>query len=209
MLTLESIVKYKNFKILETRAITPCELKQKMNVNKARLDICYYILYALFAIFVVGFVALYALCVTSECSFIKGSYVMPLELAIANIVVWIVLSICTFSFVSMLNKRFGSDEFRGPKCKLLCFLSLFSLSFFVRGTWDLVLYHWPIEFANEQDMAAVIFVVYFTTEWLPIFAIYLTHLWAFYSIHKQQKMRARGSESTENGMINNSPSPLE
>ena len=155
-----------------------------MTENKNRLDICYYILFALTAVLVLSFALGYGLCISGDCNFIKGSYVLPLELAIANIVVWVFLAISTFSFVSMLNKRFGEKEFYGPKFKLLCFLSVFSLSFFVRGTWDLVLYHWSIEFKNEKDMAAVIFVVYFFTEWLPIFVIYLTHMWAFYSLHK-------------------------
>ena len=40
-------------------------------------------------------------------------------------------------------------------------------------------------------MAAVIFAVYFLTEWLPIFVIYLNHLLAFYGIIKRQKLRSQ------------------
>lgn len=139
MLNLESIVKYKNFKILETQAITKCRLKEKMAVNHKRLDMCYWALYTITAVLTISFIVAYALCISSECTFIQGSYLMPLELAIANIVVWVFLAISTFAFVSMLNKRFGSEQFHGPKCSLFGFLSVFSLSFFVRGTWDLVI----------------------------------------------------------------------
>ena len=59
-------------------------------------------------------------------------------LALANIVVWIILAFSTVSFIRMLNKRFGEQEFAGPKCRLIFFLSVFSLSFFVRGAYDLV-----------------------------------------------------------------------
>ena len=38
-------------------------------------------------------------------------------------------------------------------------------------------------------MAIVIFVVYFLTEWLPIFAIYMNHLMAFVGIIKRQRSR--------------------
>lgn len=56
-----------------------------------------------------------------------------------NVAVWILLSVSTCSFVQMLNKRFGEEEFSGPKCRLIIFLAVFSLSFFIRGTWDLVI----------------------------------------------------------------------
>lgn len=71
---------------------------------------------------------------------LSGTYFGPLELALSNIFVWILLILVTWSFVSMLNKRFGEAEFTGPKRKLILFLSVFSLSFFVRGTYDLLVY---------------------------------------------------------------------
>ena len=84
----------------------------------------------------------------------------------------------------MLNKRFGEKEFSAPKFRLIILLAFFSLSFFVRGTWDLMLYfnehlHLHIKL-NSYEMATMIFVVYFFTEWLPIFVIYLVHALAFY-----------------------------
>ena len=96
----------------------------------------------------------------------------------------------TCSFVSMLNKRFGEAEFSGPKCKLYIFLSVFSLSFFVRGAWDLFLHYSNVLWwDNQQNYAAMIFMVYFLTEWCPIFVIYLNHLLAFYGIIRRQRQR--------------------
>ena len=40
-------------------------------------------------------------------------------------------------------------------------------------------------------MASVIFAIYFLTEWLPIFVIYLNHLLAFYGIIKRHKLRSQ------------------
>ena len=85
--------------------------------------------------------------ITAEIYYVRAShefsvtYFAPVTLAISNIVVWFLLLLATFSFVSMLNKRFGEAEFSGPKCKLYIFLGVFSLSFFVRGTWDLAVYY--------------------------------------------------------------------
>ena len=108
----------------------------------------------------------------------------------SNICVWLLLSLATCSFVRMLNKRFGEAEFSGPKCKLYIFLSVFSLSFFVRGTWDLYLYYSPNDIgSNQQDYAATVFLVYFLTECCPICCIYLNHLMAFYGIIKRQRQR--------------------
>ena len=45
-------------------------------------------------------------------------------------------------------------------------------------------------------MALVIFLVYFLTEVLPIFAIYLTHIWAFYSLIKRERNRLKSEAST-------------
>ena len=110
-------------------------------------------------------------------------------MALLNIFVWILLFLTTCSFVRMLNKRFGEKEFAGPKCKLFFFLCVFSLSFFIRGSWDLVVTTTHLNFENEQEKAILIFFVYFLTEWLPIFVIYLTHLWAFYALIRNQRQR--------------------
>ena len=40
-------------------------------------------------------------------------------------------------------------------------------------------------------MASVIFFVYFITEWLPIFVIYLNHFLAFYGIIRRHKLRCQ------------------
>ena len=87
----------------------------------------------------------------------------------------------------MLNHRFGEKEFAGPKCRLFFYLSVFSLSFFVRGTYDLVLVVSGDDWQSERVQAMLLFLVYFLTEWLPIFVIYLTHLYAFIELRKKDR----------------------
>ena len=152
-----------------------------MKKNKRFLDISYLFLYiCLFAIIAI-FVGSQVYCLKTDCVF-EGNYFGPFYLAICNIIVWIMLGGTTFTFVRMLNKRFGEAEFSGPKCKFFTFLSVFSLSFAIRGTWDLGIYFDPIDIDSKTDYAIILFVLYFITEWIPIFVIYLTHLWAFHSL---------------------------
>ena len=92
------------------------------------------------------------------------------------------LAYTTCLFVRMLNRRFGEDEFSGPKCKFFTFLFVFSISFAIRGSWDLGILIHPVDLRTDQEFAGVLFLLYFFTEWLPIFVIYLTHLWAFHSL---------------------------
>ena len=149
----------------------------------------YVLFFSLIAIFT-SFEAVYL----SNDKDMSGSYFMPLGLSLLNILLWIVLVITNRSFVSMLNKRFGEAEFNGPKCKLLIFLIVFSLSFFIRGAWDLVMSIQPIEFDNNLEKAIVIFLIYFITEWVPIFVIYSTHLWAFNTLLQREKRRAKSMD---------------
>ena len=158
-------------------------LKLKIQTNQRILTISYIVLYSLMAILILSF-AITAIVYSVNNHTLYGTYVGPLILAISNIFVWFLLLLATCSFVSMLNKRFGEAEFTGPKCKLFAFLCVFSLSFFVRGTWDLIIHFLEIDL-NESQMAAVIFAVYFFTEWLPIFVIYLNHLLAFLVIKRR------------------------
>ena len=73
-----------------------------------------------------------------------GTYFGPLYLALLNIIVWALLAFLTYVFVRMLNNRFGESEFAGPKCKFITFLIVFSLSFAIRGSWDLGLLIHPL-----------------------------------------------------------------
>jgi len=189
MLTLESIMKYKNFKIKEEEELKRCDLKRKLARNKRILRISYYVLYSVLITMLAAFLIGWGHCINSGCDF-KGAYYLPKPLAYLNIIVWALLAVTTISFIIMINKRFGDKEFGAPKCKLIAFLSVFSISFFLRGTWDLVAYKFE---PSKEVMAILIFLVYFFTEWLPIFVTYLTHYWAF----KQHNLRrnSRGSET--------------
>lgn len=144
MLTFESIIKLKNFKIREQQTISNADLKIKMKRNKRFLDGSYFAIYIMLFIIIAFFTSAEVFCVMKHCDF-EGSYFGPLYLAIFNIVVWFMLALSTFVFVRMLNNRFGETEFTGPKIKFFTFLTVFSLSFAIRGSWDLGLLIKPIE----------------------------------------------------------------
>ena len=112
-----------------------------------------------------------------------------------NIMVWVLLGFTTFSFVRMLNKRFGESRFSGAKCKFFIFLTVFSLSFAIRGSWDLGITISGLKMKTSQEEATVLFLLYFLTEWMPIFVIYLTHLWAFHSLVERQRKRKMDNDA--------------
>ena len=119
-----------------------------MRKNKRFLDISYLLLYIFLFVILAFFLASMGYCLKKDCQF-NGSYFGPLYLAILNIIVWILLAYTTFLFVRMLNRRFGEDEFSGPKCKFFTFLFVFSLSFAIRGLWDLGILIHPVDFRTD------------------------------------------------------------
>ena len=143
-------------------------------------------LYVLIGICLVSFFIYYGVSVKAAHAF-DSSNTIAYPLAILNILLWIILMAATLTFVRMLNMRFGEKEFSGPKCQLFIFLCVFSLSFLVRGSWDIYTVYRDEEFENPRIDAATLFLVYFCTEVLPIFVIYLMHIRAFLAIIKRQK----------------------
>ena len=122
-----------------------------------------------------------------NCPF-KVTYMWASTLAIINIIIWVLLAATTCTFIVMLRRRFSAAEFSSPRHKLVGFLSVFSISFFVRGTWD-ILTQTSLNFDSQPTgLAVLIFFVYFVTEWVPIFVVYLYHFWAFYEHYKLKKL---------------------
>lgn len=78
---------------------------------------------------------------------------------------------------------------------MIIFLAVFSLSFFVRGTWDLVMVFHSNMAWSQADMAATIFIVYFFTELLPILVIYLVHALTFHDHIKKKRLRNQQNET--------------
>ena len=183
MLTVESIMKIQNHKV---RSLEEHNFKQKLARNKLILDICYYILWAIIISMVVTFGYKEGVCVVKQNCIFEHTYMWPMPLAVTVVIVWIVLAFTTCIFVIMLHRRYSDSSFASPRRKLIGFLSVFSLSFFVRGTWDFIISS-AIHLQDETSMAILIFFVYFVTEWVPIFVIFLYHFWAFYQHYRIMK----------------------
>jgi hypothetical protein len=100
---------------------------------------------------------------TDTCNFSNSSSLL-LPISVLNILTWLLLLSSTLILMRMMNTRFG-DSYRASQIKLIIYLSVFSISFLLRGVWDL----------GDWMNAITVFVIYFFCEWLPIFVIYLSH----------------------------------
>ena len=166
----------------------------------------YLVLYGLMLSVVLGFTIYFFVYRFISKRDLQGAYFGPSYLAGANVIVWIALTVVTIIFIKMLNKRFGEEEFNGPKRRLKFYLAIFSLSFCVRGSWDIAISVNPITWNDPKKFAPVLFTLYFLTEWLPIFILYLAHILAFKGLIQRQKERTQ-SLDTSNGK-NSEPSFL-
>ena len=127
----------------------------------------------------------------------EHAYTFELPLGILNVVVWAALCWSTCSFVSMINKRFGRD-FQNAKCKLFTVLFLFSMSFLIRATWDFYIKAHPdMKVENDVVWAIIIFMLYFTTEWLPMSVVYLVHFFDFYRNLKNERTPPRDLRASQ------------
>ena len=119
-----------------------------------------------------------------------------LPLAILNVIVWVFLTLSTCSFVRMINKRFGRD-FANAKCKLFSVLTVFSLSFLIRASWDFYIqFHPDKDFPNTRVWSSILFSMYFLCEWLPLFVVYITHFCDFYRNLQNEKTPPKDLKSS-------------
>lgn len=109
---------------------------------------------------------------TDKCNFSNSSSLL-LPISVLNFITWILLLSSTLILMRIMNTRFG-DSYRASQIKLIIYLSVFSLSFLLRGIWDIVQNYKKMDLGNLMD-AITVFIIYFFCEWLPIFVIYLSH----------------------------------
>lgn len=72
-------------------------------------------------------------------------------------------------------------------------LALFSLAYLIRGSYDLYVSYWAGE-ETKLLQALFMFMIYFVTEWVPIFAIYFHHaslLLQISNLRKKRSLRAQ------------------
>ena len=97
------------------------------------------------------------------------------------------LVIVSVFFFRMINLRFGDNRFVAAKMRLRVVIVFFSISFLIRSCWD-----FTIEFREVSVDAGlnalIIFLVYFFTEFMPIFTIYFMHA---DGINRMKKMKDR------------------
>ena len=109
---------------------------------------------------------------SDTCNFSDSSSLL-LPISVLNILTWLLLLSSTLILMKMMNTRFG-DSYRDSQVKLIIYLSVFSISFLLRGVWDIVQNYKKMNLSNFVN-AITVFVIYFFCEWLPIFVIYLSH----------------------------------
>lgn len=190
MLSVECIIKYKILEIDEAPELSICERQAGTKRAKHVLLALYWMIgLAMGAIFLTFFVwAFYCKFTTDQICQFEKSASLVLPIAVLNLVIWALLLATTLFFVRTINKRFGA-AFRPARIKLLLFMTLFSLSFGLRGSWDIAQYADDRFMAGATDEinAATMFFIYFVCEWLPIFVIYLHHRQDFMVEHVDSK----------------------
>lgn len=109
---------------------------------------------------------------SDTCNFSDSSSLL-LPISMLNLLTWLLLLSSTLILMKMMSSRFG-DSYRDSQVKLIIYLSVFSISFLLRGVWDIVQNYKKMNLSNLVN-AITVFVIYFFCEWLPIFVIYLSH----------------------------------
>ena len=132
-----------------------------------------------------------------QCNF-SNSTSLLIPISVLNFVTWLLLLVSTMSLRQILKKRFG-DTYTFAQRKLVIYLSVFSLSFLLRGIFDAVQKTKTIN-TNTVWSAVEVFVIYFFCEWLPIFVIYLHHHEDFKNEIKQ--LQAQRTPFVENVQSN-------
>ena len=190
MLSVGCIIKYRDLSLDENPDLTPEQKRTAQQKNKLILTVLYVVIAVMMLSTVVFFCCWAGYCTIedgSRCTFTKAAS-LTLEIAIFNLVVWALLVLATLSFYDQIKGRFNGKSFKCAVAKLFLYLTLFSLSFGLRGTWDL--YQSTKNSGmpkSEMTQAWLVFIIYFFCEFLPIFAVYLIHLQDFRAEFKMMK----------------------
>ena len=135
MLSVECILKYKNFETKESEVLSYVKKKEITERNNKLLSWIYIGIFIFSLGVIIGF-SIYQIAYATKGDTQDKTYVSELPLAILNLIVWGFLLWSTCSFVRLINRRFGKD-FKNAKLKLFSVLTVFSFSFLIRATWDL------------------------------------------------------------------------
>ena len=174
MCSFELIIKFKNLEINESLSTPQVRKTKLVNQNSLMLTFLYWVV----GITMIGIMCCFIIWVSvcsataSTCNFDESSSLL-LPISVLNILTWILLLASTLILMRIMNKRFG-DSYRASQIKLIIYLSVFSLSFLLRGVWDIIQNYKKMSLGNVVD-AITVFIIYFFCEWLPIFVIYLSH----------------------------------
>jgi len=139
MLSVGCIIKYRELSLDENDDLSPEQKRTAHQKNKLILTILYTSIATLMLVIVVAFCGWAGYCTINDgihCTFKKAAS-LTLEIAVFNLIVWALLVAATLSFYDQIKRRFNGKSFKNAIRKLFLYLTLFSLSFGLRGTWDL------------------------------------------------------------------------
>ena len=200
MLSVECIIKYKNFEINESEVASYC-VKQNTITRNNKVLKAIYISIGLFSLTIIVGFAIFQMTSHIKAKKAAHPFVAELPLAILNLIVWVFLALSTCSFVNMINRRFGKD-FANAKCKLFSVLTVFSLSFLIRASWDFYIQYNPdLQFSNNRVWSSILFSMYFWTEWLPLAVVLMTHFCDFYRNLQNEKNPPKDKEDLKASVI--------
>lgn len=107
-----------------------------------------------------------------QCTYETSSKTLLIPISLLNLIVWLLLTVSTYYLVRKWRERYGNNYQRNVQCKLMTYLQVFGLSYFIRGVYDTIQY-----FASVSDLASNIMMIflYVFCEWVPILVIYNQH----------------------------------
>ena len=111
-------------------------------------------------------------------------------MGVLNVMLWAMLVIVSYFFFRMIHLRFGDNRFVAAKFRLKVVIIFFSISFLIRSCWDFTINFREVNMSNGLN-ALTLFLIYFFTEFMPIFTIFYMHADGLYRMKRIKEQRTK------------------
>jgi hypothetical protein len=180
LMILESVLNYRYIEIDEKIDWTMQEKEDKIKCLKKSMNIVHWIPPVCLFFTILFFGVSQGVCITKQdCS---DEYIAMPGIVTAQFVNMILLIIVTYLFLTKINERYG-NTYKKAKWTVGLYLIIFTLSFTIRGVFDLLLVYDVGETAFRSATFLAFF--YMFTELIPLFTLFSVHIHTFRPIAKQ------------------------
>jgi len=175
LMLLESILKYKNLLTNENIDLSPEERLRRIEKKLKMIDLIHWVPVILMVIITIYFTVREICCAINKCSedYEAHAFVAYEPIIVCNFINFLLLATVAILFIRELNLRYGQSYSRA-KNTVATYMTLFSLSYLIRGTDDIFLLI-PLNF-KALHSATWLVLFYFLTEVLPMCVIFSVHI---------------------------------